>query len=68
VGATRRRQALGAVAVATGQIQPPRSGAPEDLGFTIGVVVFLAGFTKETTPVANEESDLPELLDALRGE
>jgi putative transposase len=30
------------------------------------VVVFLAGFTKETTPMAHEEFDLSELLDALR--
>ena len=30
------------------------------------VVVFLAGFTKETTPMAHEEFDLSGLLDALR--
>ena len=30
------------------------------------VVVFLAGFTKETTPMALTEFDLSELLDAVR--
>jgi hypothetical protein len=30
------------------------------------VVVFLAGFTEETTPMAHEEFDPSELLDAVR--
>ena len=38
------------------------------MGWAIGVivVVFLAGFTKETTPMAHDEFDLSELLDAVR--